>query len=70
MNELALDALHRCRVNTHAALVDAEEARANLAGARQTRAAELREQLIDAVAFCQRLAFIVEGDFRTEQAQR
>jgi hypothetical protein len=31
---LALDALHRCRVNTRAALVDAEEARANLAGAR------------------------------------
>lgn len=36
--------------------------------ARQTRAVELAELLADALAFAQRLTFVVEGDVRADSA--
>ena len=41
-------------------------AAALLYGARAARASDLGEQLADALAFCERLAFIVEGDMRAD----
>jgi hypothetical protein len=69
VSALALAALERARVNLRAAMADVEEARTHLTGARQTRASELRDQVMDAVAFTQRLCFVVEGDCRAERAQ-
>ena len=60
--ERGLAALRFCRSDLAAARVDATVAAARLYGARAARADELAEKLADAIAFCERLAFIVEGD--------
>jgi hypothetical protein len=41
-----------------------------LTGSRHSRAAELAEDLADAIAFCDRLCVVVEGDLRSEAAER
>ena len=64
----ALAALHRCQTNLVAARADAVHAAADLRGARAARAFELTELIADAIAFSSRLAFVVCGDFRADQA--
>lgn len=63
----ALKALRDCRSSLVAARLDALIAATNLAGARAERATELAEKIADALAHCERLAFIVEGDIRADQ---
>ena len=64
--ERALAALRSCRSSLQTARRNAAMAAALLYGARAARASELDEQLADALAFCERLAFIVEGDMRAD----
>lgn len=68
MSAAALDRLQTCRADLVAAHGDALDAVALLAGARATRAVELADKIADAIAHCERLAFIVEGDVRNDQA--
>ena len=64
----ALTALQNCRTELRAALADARYAAPKLYGARATRTLELAEMLADAIGWCERLCFVVEGDLRAEQA--
>jgi hypothetical protein len=64
--ERGLAALRFCRSDLAAARADADVAAARLDGVRAARADELGEKLADAIAFCERLAFIVEGDLQAE----
>ena len=59
---------HLAKARTHllSAHGEAKAAAGKLAGARQTRAHELIELLADALAFAERLAFVVEGDYRAD----
>ena len=65
--EVALAALRSCRSSLLTARVDAVTAVARLYGARAAKAGELSEKLAHAVAFCDRLSFIVERDLRADQ---
>ena len=64
--ERALAALRSCRSSLLSARGYAAMAAVRLYGARAARASELGELLADALAFCERLAFIVEGDLRSD----
>ena len=64
-----LIALHNCRTELRAALADARYAAPNLYGARATGTIELAEKLADAIGWCERLCFVIEGDLRAEQTQ-
>ena len=66
--KVALSALQECRSNIVEARSDATAAAELLADARKARAAELAELLADALAFVERLSFIVEGDQRADEA--
>ena len=65
--ERGLAALRFCRSDLAAARVDATVAAARLYGVRAARADQLAENLADAIAFCERLMFVTEGDLRAEQ---
>lgn len=60
----ALDALRSCSMDLREVRLDAQTAAATLIGARSERAKELADKIADAIAWCDRLAFIVEGDLR------
>jgi hypothetical protein len=61
----ALGALRACRHQIIGARREADLAiNAGLAGARHTRAVELADKLADCQCFVERLAFLVEGDWR------
>lgn len=60
----ALTALRDCRSSLLTARVDAITAATRLDGARRDRAGKLAEQLAGALAHCERLAVVVEGDLR------
>ncbi|MBV9353510.1 MAG: hypothetical protein JOZ23_18570 [Mycobacterium sp.] len=64
--ERALAALRSCRSSLLTARRDAAMAAARLYGARAARASDLGEKLADALAFCERLEFVVEGDMRAD----
>jgi hypothetical protein len=65
---LALAHLKLCSRDLTAAHNDAVAAAATgfLSSARHSRAVELADKLADAIAFAERLAFVVEGDLRAE----
>ena len=63
----ALTALTACRTNLRAARVDALTAATSLAAGRADRAAELAAKVTEALAYTERLVFIVTGDLRAEQ---
>ena len=58
----ALDELRACHIDLQAAREAALTAATGLAGARATRAEQLANLLADALAFAQRLAFVVEAE--------
>jgi hypothetical protein len=62
--ERGLTALRFCHSSLVTARMDAATAAGVLYGARGRRAEELDERLADALAFCERLMFITEGDLR------
>ena len=64
--ERALAALRSCHSCLVTARRDVATATARLYGARAARASELGQMLADALAFCERLAFVVEGDMRAD----
>lgn len=66
----ALNALRSCRSLLLEIRRDALTAATALSGARANRACELADKLADAQAHCERLAFIVEGDLRTDTARQ
>jgi hypothetical protein len=70
--ESALASLNLCWLDLTAAHERALDAGGGLTGARQARAHELVGMTGDALAFCRRLAFVIEGDLRADQegAQR
>jgi hypothetical protein len=65
--ELALASLHSCWTDLSAAHKHALDAASGLSGARHSRAVELAGQVADGLAFCRRLAVIIESDLRYEQ---
>ena len=65
---LSLAQLRLCERDLTAAHNDAAAAAAALSGARHGRAVELAELIADAIAFVRRLAVVVEGDLRAEDA--
>lgn len=66
MNIDALHSLTDCRGFLLEAIADADNAREQLAGARHARAGELIVLIEDAIAFVERLKFVVTGDLRCE----
>ncbi|MDI3314502.1 MAG: hypothetical protein QJR12_09535 [Mycobacterium sp.] len=58
--------LEACRHFLRSALTDARWAEQHLSGARAARAFELGGRISDAIAYAERLAFVVEGDVRAE----
>jgi hypothetical protein len=58
----ALNALRCCSSRLHESRLDALTAATALSGVRANRTHELADKLADALAHCERLAFIVEGD--------
>lgn len=65
----ALAALQRTRLYLAWARIDAQTAATELAGARQARAVELVEKLAYDLCWVERLAFVVTGDIRADQAE-
>jgi hypothetical protein len=64
---LSLAHLRLCARDLAKARDDVVEASAGLSGARLGRASQLAVSIADAIAFAERLAFVVEGDLRAEQ---
>lgn len=62
-----LTALTECRTALNTARQAVLSSEASLTGARRTRATELAEMIADAIAFADRLRFVVVGDLRAEQ---
>lgn len=60
---------HLAKVGAHLRFAHSEalDATEQLSGARQTRGAELTELLADAIAFVERLSFVVAADDRYQQ---
>ena len=67
-NQVALDALRSCRRGLLEAVLDASASQTVLAGARAARARELTAMLDAAIAHCDRLVTVIEGDLRADQA--
>lgn len=59
--------LRDCRTALTTARESALSAQAGLAGVRKARAAELAEKIADAIAFVDRLCFVIQCDLRAEQ---
>ena len=66
----ALNALRCCGSRLVQTRLDALTAATALSGARANRARELADKLADALAHCERLTFIVEGDLCAAAASR
>ncbi|MBS4730055.1 hypothetical protein MSM1_17500 [Mycobacterium sp. SM1] len=66
--EQALGCLRECRDALADARLHALGAQGYLAGARAARAFELAGRIADALAYAERLLFIVEGDARADAA--
>jgi hypothetical protein len=64
---LALATLRGCQAQLRAAYADARGAAPHLTGVRATRAAELADKAADALAYCERLIFVVTGDLQHER---
>jgi hypothetical protein len=64
---LALAHLKLCTRDLTSASDNVIEASIRLSGARHSRAVELYTLVGDAIAFAERMAFVVEGDLRAEQ---
>ncbi|OBH41683.1 hypothetical protein A5684_11635 [Mycobacterium intracellulare] len=62
-----LSVLRECRTALTTARESALAAQAGLAGVRKARAAELAEKIADAIAFADRLCFVVQCDLRAGQ---
>jgi hypothetical protein len=65
--EYAFGRLITCQKDLELARVSILVAADNLIGARKARPEELAGKLADAIAFAERLAFVVEGDLRADQ---
>jgi hypothetical protein len=63
----ALTALQSCHRGLLEVVLDASAASMALTGARAARARELLDQIGAAIAHCDRLATVVEGDLRADQ---
>ena len=59
--------LRECRTALTAARESALFAQSGLAGVRKARAAELAEKIADAIAFVDRLCFVIQCDLRAGQ---
>jgi hypothetical protein len=59
--------LRECRAALSTARESALSAQTDLAGVRKARAAELAEKIADAIAFVDRLCFVVQSDLRAGQ---
>jgi hypothetical protein len=64
---LALATLRGCQAQLRAAYADASGAAPYLTGVRATRVGELADKAADALAYCERLIFIVTGDLQDER---
>jgi hypothetical protein len=67
---LSLAHLRLCERDLAKAHDDVIEASAGLSGARLGRASQLVALIDDAIAFAERMAFVVEADIRYEETQR
>ncbi|OBF09577.1 hypothetical protein [Mycobacterium sp. 852002-10029_SCH5224772] len=62
-----ISVLRECRSALTTARESALSAQTGLAGVRKARAAELAEKIADAIAFADRLFFVVQSDQRAGQ---
>lgn len=62
-----ISVLRECRTALATARESALSAQTGLAGVRKARAGELAEKIADAIAFADRLCFVVQCDLRAEQ---
>ena len=63
---MAMAALRGCQAQLRAAYFDGHGAASHLTGARASRDGELADKAADALADCERLIFIITGDFRAD----
>ncbi|TAM72952.1 MAG: hypothetical protein EPN51_01145 [Mycobacterium sp.] len=67
MSPATISVLRECRTALTTARESALSAQTDLAGVRTARAAELAEKIADAMAFVDRLCFVVQCDQRAGQ---
>lgn len=62
MTGVAITSLEQCRMELRAARAEALAAETKLSGVRAARARDLTKQIADAIAYVERLRFVVEAD--------